>query len=119
MRRHPMPQIKEGGVNVTPLIDIVMCMIVFFMLVARIGVDSGADQHIDIPISILGSDIKDMGNTLTLNVVNGPTGVPDAQPIVTALVKGSLIELRLHQDYGGTTRYPLRENLARIRMGDP
>ena len=43
MRRHPMPAMTEGGVNVTPLIDIVMCMIIFFMLVAKIGVDTGAE----------------------------------------------------------------------------
>ncbi len=71
-----MPDIRESGVNVTPLIDIVMCLIIFFMLVAKIGVDTGADRNIDIPTSILGTDIKDMGNTLVLNVVNGPTGVP-------------------------------------------
>ena len=60
MRRRPMPEIREGGVNVTPLIDIVMCLIIFFMLVAKIGVDTGADRNIDIPTSILGTDIKDM-----------------------------------------------------------
>jgi biopolymer transport protein ExbD len=53
MRQHRMPAIREGGVNVTPLIDIVMCLIIFFMLVAKIGVDTGADRNIDIPTSIL------------------------------------------------------------------
>ena len=38
MKKHIMPEMKEGGVNVTPLIDIVMCLIIFFMLVAKIGV---------------------------------------------------------------------------------
>jgi biopolymer transport protein ExbD len=63
-----MPPMKEGGVNVTPLIDIVMCLIIFFMLVAKIGVATGADEKIVPPETLLGSRIEDMGNTLTLNV---------------------------------------------------
>jgi len=52
--RRGMTEIKEGGVNVTPLIDIVMCLIIFFMLVAKIGVDTGADRRITIPASLQG-----------------------------------------------------------------
>src|SRR3954464_3902492 len=68
MKKHKMPEMKEGGVNVTPLIDIVMCLIIFFMLVAKIGVTSGADPHIKPPSTLLGAKIEDMGNTFTLNV---------------------------------------------------
>jgi len=117
-----MPEMKEGGVNVTPLIDIVMCMIIFFMLVAKIGVNTGADPNIkeaDIPTAILGTDLHDMGNTLTLNVVNGPTQTAGAQPIVTAFVKGQWVELKLRTDMAGQTRYPLRDTLALYREGDP
>jgi biopolymer transport protein ExbD len=115
-----MPEIREGGVNVTPLIDIVMCLIIFFMLVAKIGVDAGKDTSIDIPASILGTDIRNMGNTFTLNVTNGPTGVPDAEPIVTALVSGgNLQEIKLRAVIGGKLRYPLRDTLLRFREGDP
>ncbi|HEY1921584.1 MAG TPA: biopolymer transporter ExbD [Tepidisphaeraceae bacterium] len=119
MRRHRMPEIRESGVNVTPLIDIVMCLIIFFMLVAKIGVDTGADRNIDIPTSILGTDIKDMGNTLVLNVVNGPSGVPDPQPIVTALVKGQMQELKLRDFYNGKTQDQLLNTLKLYREGDP
>jgi biopolymer transport protein ExbD len=68
VKKRRMPDMKEGGVNVTPLIDIVMCLIIFFMLVAKIGVTSGADPKILPPATLLGSKIEDMGNTLTLNV---------------------------------------------------
>jgi biopolymer transport protein ExbD len=119
MRMRRIPNVVEGSVNVTPLIDIVMCMIVFFMLVAKIGINTGDDKTIDIPTSFLGTDIKDMGNTLTLNVVNGPTGVPGAQPIVTALVKGQMTELKLRQDFNGSVKTPLRDTLIYIRVGDP
>ncbi len=63
-----MPDMKEGGVNVTPLIDIVMCLIIFFMLVAKIGITSGADPNIKPPSTLLGTKIEDMGNTFTINV---------------------------------------------------
>jgi biopolymer transport protein ExbD len=84
MRRHRMPSMQEGGVNVTPLIDIVMCLIIFFMLVAKIGVTTGADSTIQPPETILGVAIKDLGNTLTLNVRGGPRL---EEPIVTALIE--------------------------------
>lgn len=83
MARHHIPEAHVSHPNVTPLIDIVMCLIIFFMLVAKIGVTTGADAKIDIPPSILGQDIKDMGNTLTLNVRSGPVD----EPQVTALIK--------------------------------
>ena len=93
MKRHRMPDMKEGGVNVTPLIDIVMCMIIFFMLVAKIGVATGADAEIVPPATLIGQEIEDMGNTLTLNVrkpedvIENPTPSEREQPYVTALTE--------------------------------
>jgi len=91
MRKHGMPESHSAHPNVTPLIDIVMCLIIFFMLVAKIGVSTGADNKISIPATILGQEIKDMGNTLTLNVQPGPLDAP----FITALVKGEVRELKL------------------------
>ena len=70
MKKHSMPEMKEGGVNVTPLIDIVMCLIIFYMLVAKIGVANGVDPDIKTPPkSAIGSgEIKDPGNVVTINV---------------------------------------------------
>jgi biopolymer transport protein ExbD len=120
MRRHVLPQVKEGGVNVTPLIDIVMCMIVFFMLVAKIGVATGAEEQIDIPVSTLGTDINDIGNTLVLNVREVGN-----LPMVTALVEsdgsvsrtGRPVELKIYDPT--TKRRPLVEVLRKLRHGDP
>jgi biopolymer transport protein ExbD len=121
MRMRRMPEIREGAVNVTPLIDVVMCLIIFFMLVARIGIDTGKDKTIQVPTAFLGTDIKDMGNTLTLNVVNGPPGVHGAQPVVTALPPGKrqLVELKLRDDSSGKPVTPLRDLLTYYREGDP
>ena len=61
MRRRPLPPSHGNHPNVTPLIDVVMCLIIFFMLVAKIGVSTGADASISIPASILGQELKDPG----------------------------------------------------------
>jgi hypothetical protein len=68
MKKHRMPDIKEGGVNVTPLIDIIMCLIIFFMLVAKIGVSTGINKDVDAPTSYLGIKLPDMSNVLALNL---------------------------------------------------
>src|SRR3569832_514922 len=84
MRRRHIPESHGNHPNVTPLIDIVMCLIIFFMLVAKIGVSTGADQSITIPASILGQELKDPGQALTLNV---RPFVGD-EPMVTSNVEG-------------------------------
>lgn len=115
-----MPQIKEGGVNVTPLIDIVMCMIIFFMLVAKIGVATGAEEQIDIPVSTLGTDIKDIGNTLVLNVReigNLPMVTAMVEPDGSVSKTGRPVELKIYDPT--TRRRPLMEVLRKLRHGDP
>jgi biopolymer transport protein ExbD len=109
--RRGMPEIKEGNVNVTPLIDIVMCLIIFFMLVAKIGIDTGADRRISIPASLQGLEIADMGNTLTLNVQPGA----GEQPMVTALVEGIVQDVKLVDP--STGQKPLLNTLKQFRYG--
>ena len=111
MRKHRMPDMKEGGVNVTPLIDVVMCLIIFYMLIAKIGVDTGANPDINIPASLQGVNIQDMGNTLTLNVVAGPLD----QPMVTALVGDVVQEVKLVDPVSG--QRPLLNTLRQWRFG--
>jgi biopolymer transport protein ExbD len=114
MKRHHMPDSHQAHPNVTPLIDIVMCLIIFFMLVAKIGVNTGADAEIKIPTSMRGVDIKDMGNTLVLNVKPGI----GREPMVTALVPGKggkVEELKLIDQTSG--RRPLFDTLSYFRYG--
>lgn len=114
MKRQRMPDIKEGGVNVTPLIDIVMCMIIFFMLVARIGISTGAEK-MEIPETILGKRIEDMGNTLTLNVRRG---VGD-DPFVTAMVDGKPCQLVLIEGRASKSTPYLVAVLASMQKKNP
>jgi biopolymer transport protein ExbD len=116
MRMRSIPDAHEIGVNVTPLIDIVMCLIIFFMLVARIGVDTGGDHDIVVPASFLGVDLKDLGNTLTLNVTNGANlGVGQADPLITCLLNGQRREIKIHSDFGGHDNYPLYDALRHFK----
>jgi biopolymer transport protein ExbD len=95
-RRRHMPDMKEGTVNVTPLIDIVMVLIVFFMLVAKIGVSRGADDDIPLPATILGKTMDSLSNTLTLNIHINKSG---DEPFITALVDGQKRDLHLTKEY--------------------
>ena len=115
MKKHKMPDMKEGGVNVTPLIDIVMCLIIFFMLVAKIGVSTGADNTISIPETVVGNKIADMGNTLTLNVRVGPGD----EPYITALIKNTQEQLKLVENRGGKMESPLVNVLTEARKRNP
>lgn len=102
---------KEGGVNVTPLIDIVMCLIIFFMLVAKIGVSTGAEK-MDIPETFWGLKIDDLGNTLLLNVRRGAGD----EPRITALVDEKQQEIRLSQmGASGKMESPLVDLLTKLR----
>jgi biopolymer transport protein ExbD len=87
MSKRHIPESHSAHPNVTPLIDIIMCLIIFFMLVAKIGVTTGADSKIIIPTSIIGTKIDDMSNTLTLNIPEENMRNADSEhPIVHALV---------------------------------
>src|SRR5947209_19480453 len=99
MRRHVMPRVRGNEVNVTPLIDVVMCLIIFFMLVAKIGVATGADETIKPPEAYLGTKLEDLGNSIWLNV-RAPVGwehtpVGAEYPEVTTVVNGEKKELPL------------------------
>src|SRR6201747_2616456 len=107
MKKRHIPESHTAHPNVTPLIDIVMCLIIFFMLVAKIGVTTGADATIQPPETILGSKIEDIGNALTLNVRGGPRL---EEPIVTALVeKGDREpkEIKIAEQRGAVQDKPL------------
>jgi biopolymer transport protein ExbD len=114
MKKHSMPDMKEGGVNVTPLIDIVMVMIVFFMLVAKIGVSRGEDESIPLPSALMGKSLDSLSNTWTLNVKKSAGD----EPLITAQVADketkALIKKELHisKRYASGTDQELERVLA-------
>ena len=113
MKRRRIPESRATHPNVTPLIDVVMCLIIFYMLVAKIGVNSGADPSIAIPVTQMGTELKDLGNTLVLNVRE----VGDV-PFITALVDKSQRAPQEVKIIDPTTNtHQLREILRRLRYG--
>lgn len=135
MRRHSMPEMKEGGVNVTPLIDVVMCLIIFFMLVAKIGVKTGAAK-MALPETIIGKKIDQLGDNIILNVTDpnikreadgvtpqkDPTTgqilkletVHSSEPHITAAFNENdkePAEIQVRREVGGRASYPLRDAL--------
>ena len=114
MKRRPLPESHVSHPNVVPLIDVMLCIIVFYMLAARIGVDSGADQTIVLPVTALGTELAKIGtNNLIVNVreVGG-------EPQVTARVDGGGGGVQLFNvGKAGNGRASLRDALRALRVG--
>ena len=111
MRRRHMPDMKEGVLNVTPLIDIVMVMIIFFMLVAKIGVTRGIDETIALPSALLGKSLDSLSNTLTLNVHK----TNQDEPQVNALVDNQERQLHITRQYASGKDEELERVLKAFR----
>ena len=56
--KRKIPESHVSHPNVVPLIDIIMCLIIFFMLVAKIGVNNGEDDSVKIPFGLLGKELN-------------------------------------------------------------
>jgi len=114
-KKKGMPPAHGSEVNVTPLIDVIMCLIIFFMLVAKIGVNQGA-KEMDLAYTLLGKKIDDMGNTLILNVLPLGTSVNKDAPVtdiqITALVDDVDKEIPITTPDG---KFPLREVLLKMK----
>lgn len=108
------PESHATHPNVVPLIDVIMCLIIFFMLVARIGVSSGEDASIKIPYAALGREIKSMDNTLLLNVKE-VSGRPEVTSQIDSSNGKGRETLVLE---GGTNGRRLVDVLKRLRWGD-
>ncbi len=101
-----------GKINVTPLIDVVMCLIVFFLIVGKLAHDQRV--RIDLPTSRTGLDEKSP-DVLIVNVVPAAAGasrvIIDAAEIPPAELEtairsrltarpDSVVELRGSRDLG-------------------
>lgn len=56
----------RGGVNVTPMIDVVMCLIVFYLMVGQLAIDRRGD--VVVPSSVTGDEREERVDALTINV---------------------------------------------------
>lgn len=68
-----------GHVNVTPLIDVVMCLIVFFLIVGKLAADQRS--NIRLPVSATGVEEKS-AERLVINVVPARGGAAEGFRVV-------------------------------------
>jgi biopolymer transport protein ExbD len=73
MRRKALQPMSSHHVNVTPLIDVVMCLIIFFLLCGQFARDEA--KRVALPIAGLGEEI-DKDNQLLVNVLARPEPTP-------------------------------------------
>ena len=67
MARKGIEPMHDEHVNVTPLIDVVMCLIVFFLTVSKLVKDEMVEMVI--PRAQVGLEMEDQAGRLTINVV--------------------------------------------------
>lgn len=83
-RRFTLPVSHAGKINVTPLIDVVMCLIIFYLLVGRLAMDRQAG--IKLPGSTIG--VEDKGaSSLIINVM-----MPEGSAAARVVIDGRTID---------------------------
>ncbi len=112
-KRH-MPESHAEHPNVVPLIDVMLCIIVFYMLAAKIGVAAGKQEGIELPETLFGNKLT-LSNTLTINVTTIGLGGQEV-PRVTAAVDDTGTPVAL--DVGSPMDGPLTQALLRARFGN-
>ncbi len=75
MRLNRLTAMESHHINVTPLIDVVMCLIVFFLLVGHIA-RQAAVRGVRVPVALHGKTMLDKSGQLIINVVPQASDVP-------------------------------------------
>ena len=76
MRRQGLQPMQSNHVNVTPLIDVIMCLIIFFLLCGQFAKEEAIDK-VRIPRADLGLEMADQQGRLLINVVPNGAAAPD------------------------------------------
>jgi biopolymer transport protein ExbD len=81
MRRHLEPM-HDDHVNVTPLIDVIMCLIIFFLVCGRLAAQESNDKVV-IPRATLGQEMSEQRDRFVINVVPNKTNAdPTIEPSI-------------------------------------
>ncbi len=93
MKIRGLKPMTEEPVNVTPLIDIVMCLIIFFLVCGRLVKDE-TGESISVPIARQGQELTDGRGRIVLNlqVPTDYSASTEARVIPQLFVKGRKIE---------------------------
>ncbi|HEY4329183.1 MAG TPA: biopolymer transporter ExbD [Phycisphaerae bacterium] len=79
MKRKGLAPMESGHVNVTPLIDVIMCLIIFFLLCGQFAKEEASDR-VRIPQADLGLQMTDQQGRLLINVVPPETSDAGTAP---------------------------------------
>ena len=91
MRRKVLSPMPNDHINVTPLIDVIMCLIIFFLLCGKFAKDE-TSARVKIPQSELGQTMTDQQGRLVINVVPPEVGeTPDLVIRTTTVKPGDLL----------------------------
>lgn len=94
--RRPHPVEHTGRINVTPLIDVVMCLIIFYLLVGRLAMDK--QGGVQLPGSSVGKEAA-ARESLVINVLAAPAPGAAVSTVidgVSCTAEQLLTRLRLH-----------------------
>lgn len=92
MRRKGLSPMPSDHINVTPLIDVIMCLIIFFLLCGKFAKDE-ANAKVKLPQAQLGQQMVDQQGRLVINVVPAEAGGgPGAEPEIIVRTKAVRVE---------------------------
>ncbi|MEI8194416.1 MAG: biopolymer transporter ExbD [Phycisphaerae bacterium] len=75
MARRGIEPMAEEHVNVTPLIDVVMCLIIFFMVCGKLA-KTESEGNIKVPVARNGMEIREQRDRLVINLVPYDGAIP-------------------------------------------
>lgn len=109
------PHASGGGIeaiNVTPLIDVVMCLIIFFLIVGKLAADERT--QIDLPVTAIGDAQRaEAGVIVSVAIVEDAAGQP-VMPLSTVFFVG---DERLTT--ASDIERALRDQVARALVASP
>src|SRR5215468_7497971 len=77
MPQHRLPQATPLGLNLAPMVDVVMCLIIFFMLATKLV--QRENSSIDLPAASTAKEKekRDIGRRVVVNVLRDQAGTDD------------------------------------------
>src|SRR4029079_16734939 len=95
MRRKGIEPMHDEHVNVTPLIDVIMCLIIFFLCCSTLA-KSEANDQVTIPRAKLGQEMPEQRARLMINLLprKGPDGSVNAADEPDVIIRGQAVAMQ-------------------------
>lgn len=86
-----------SGVNVTPMIDVVMCLIVFYLMVGQLALDRRSS--IVVPETVTGTDRQDESDAIVIGVLMDGGLTLNGEAIEAARIGGEVSGMMARQGF--------------------